>query len=137
MFNWKRNSLLKFCLINFYLLTLEYTALIIFCIRLRSFESRKIWVAGLIVDEVCDQPNHWKHQKSLHDWLYCNKVPGIFGIDTRELTKHIRNHGTMLGKIIMKNISDQKMLLLESRFFNPNELNLVSEVSVKVKILRN
>lgn len=102
-----------------------------------SFESRKIWVAGLIVDEVCDQPNHWKHQKSLRDWLCCNKVPGIFGIDTRQLTKNIRNHGTMLGKIIMRNISDQKMLLLESRFFNPNELNLVSEVSVKEKIIFN
>lgn len=128
---------MKFSILNFYLFTQKYTELIRFCIRLRSFESRKIWVAGLIVDEVCDQPNHWKHQKSLRDWLCCNKVPGIFGIDTRQLTKNIRNHGTMLGKIIMRNISDQKMLLLESRFFNPNELNLVSEVSVKVKIFRN
>lgn len=98
----------------------------------RSFESHKIWVAGLIVDEVCAKPSHWKQKKSLHEWLESSGVSGIYGIDTRQLTKNIRNHGTMLGKIVTNYVP--KMTFSAADFVDPNELNLVKEVSVQVGV---
>lgn len=67
----------------------------------KFFESiNKIWIAGLIVDELCETPSHWKLQKTLNEWMVENKIPGISGIDTRALTKKIRENGTVLGKYI-------------------------------------
>lgn len=65
----------------------------------KYFESiGKIWIAGLIVDELCETPSHWKLKKTLSKWMTENNVPGISGIDTRALTKMIRENGTILGK---------------------------------------
>lgn len=67
----------------------------------KFFESiDKIWIAGLIVDELCETPSHWKLKKTLNEWMVENKIPGISGIDTRALTKKIRENGTVLGKYI-------------------------------------
>lgn len=99
----------------------------------RTFESRKIWVAGLIIDELCDKPSHWKQQKSLHEWLKSNRIPGIYGIDTRELTKNIRNYGTMLGKIVTNYVKG--MTFSATDFIDPNRMNLVKEVSVEVSYI--
>lgn len=64
----------------------------------KFFESiNKIWVAGLIVDEICEKPSHWKLKKRLCEWMAENKIPGICGVDTRALTKTIRENGTILG----------------------------------------
>lgn len=63
------------------------------------FESiDRIWVAGLIVDELCERPSHWKLKQRLCEWMAAHKVPGIYGVDTRTLTKKIRENGTVLGK---------------------------------------
>ena len=66
------------------------------------FESAKIWASGLIVGEVCQFPSHWNSKKSLDQWLSEQGIPGIEGIDTRQLTKIIREEGTMLGKIVVE-----------------------------------
>lgn len=64
----------------------------------KFFESiDKIWIAGLIVDELCETPSHWKLKKTLNEWMTENKIPGVFGVDTRALTKKIRENGTLLG----------------------------------------
>lgn len=64
----------------------------------KFFESlNKIWVAGLVVDELCDKPSHWRAKQSLSDWMKAHNIPGISGIDTRALTKKIREKGTILG----------------------------------------
>ncbi|KAK7580173.1 hypothetical protein V9T40_000802 [Parthenolecanium corni] len=97
-----------------------------------SFESSKVWVAGLIVDEVCDDPSHWKQRKTLHAWLHEQKVAGICGIDTRQLTKHIRHYGSILGKIVTGHV-DSSII----NFVDPNEFNLVEEVSTKEKKIYN
>jgi carbamoylphosphate synthase small subunit len=57
-----------------------------------------------------------------------NDVPGICGIDTRELTKKIRKKGTILGRIVMGVPSSPP-----TEFQDPNKRNLVSEVSIKVQ----
>lgn len=65
----------------------------------RFFESlNKIWVTGLIVDEICEQPSHWRSTKTLSEWMEEHKIPGISGIDTRALTKKIRENGTVSGR---------------------------------------
>lgn len=63
------------------------------------FESiDKIWVAGLIVDELCEKPSHYKLKRRLCEWMAVHNIPGICGVDTRALTKKIRENGTILGE---------------------------------------
>jgi hypothetical protein len=63
------------------------------------FESNQIHIAGLIVSSYSWQHSHWAAQKSLSKWLTDNGVPAIYGIDTRALTKHLRERGSILGRI--------------------------------------
>jgi carbamoyl-phosphate synthase small subunit len=70
--------------------------------------------------------SHWNALESLSDWLKEHNVPGICGVDTRALTKRLREHGTMLGKIVQKDPE-------EIGFYNPNLDNLVSMVSNREK----
>lgn len=92
---------------------------------LKHFESDKIAVTAFVVSEYSNDYNHWNAQESLHDWMYKNKIPGISGIDTRSLTKVLRESGTMLGKIV---INEE-----EIDFYDPNKINLVAEVSPDIK----
>ena len=65
----------------------------------KYFESiNKIWVAGLIVDEICERPSHWQIKQKLCEWMTEHGVPGVCGVDTRALTKKIRENGTILGE---------------------------------------
>ena len=63
-------------------------------------ESDKIYASAIIVSDYSEQYSHWNAVESLGDWLKREKVPGITGIDTRELTKVLREHGVMMGKIL-------------------------------------
>jgi carbamoyl-phosphate synthase small subunit len=89
------------------------------------YESYSLHIAGLIVAEYTEDYSHWNAEKSLGSWLAEFNVPGIYGIDTRELTKILRERGTMLGRIIYE---DQDVEL-----YDPNKENLVEQVSVKEK----
>src|SRR6266446_10980857 len=60
-----------------------------------EFESRRIQVAGLIVSEICREPNHWNAFRSLSQWLESDGIPALTSLDTRALTKRLRTHGTM------------------------------------------
>ena len=62
-------------------------------------ESEKIHVKGLIVADYSETFSHWNAKESLESWLKREKVPAITGIDTRRLTKKIREHGVMRGYI--------------------------------------
>lgn len=95
------------------------------------FESDRIWAAGLVIGEICDTPSHWGSVKTLSKWMEEQKVPGICDIDTRALTKIIREKGTILGRIV--NDAPQASLPLTPSISDPNKRNLVAEVS-KVKI---
>lgn len=66
----------------------------------KFYESDKIHVRALVISDYSFNYSHWNAVKSLHEWLEEEKVPGIFGIDTRELTKVLREKGAMLGKIV-------------------------------------
>ncbi len=89
----------------------------------QHFESRRIHVQGLIVSEHSGHYHHWLASKSLSEWLNENEVPALFGIDTRMLTKRLREEGTMLGRIVFFNE--------EVQFDDPNKTNLVDKVTIE------
>lgn len=89
---------------------------------LKYFESDKIQVAGLLLAGAPDAYSHWNAKRSLSDWMEEHGIPGIFGIDTRELTRHLRAKGTMLGKIV----HDGEDVVFE----DPARKNIAAEASV-------
>jgi carbamoyl-phosphate synthase small subunit len=62
-------------------------------------ESDRIYATALIVADYSEQYSHWNAAESLSDWLKREQVPGVTGIDTRQLTKVLREHGVMMGKL--------------------------------------
>ena len=88
-----------------------------------GFESGHIQAAGLVVSEYAERYSHHTATRSLHQWLDEQGVPGISGVDTRALTKMLRNRGSMLGKI---ETSSE-----EVSFFDPNATDLGPAVSVR------
>jgi carbamoyl-phosphate synthase small subunit len=89
----------------------------------KYYESHKIHISGLIISDYSFEFSHWNAQKSLSNWLKEYEVPGLFDIDTRALTKILREKGSMLGKIEFENeIID---------FYDPNKENLVAAASCK------
>ena len=65
----------------------------------QDFESNKIQVRGFVVREECLEPNHYLSTNTLHQFLKENGIPGIYGVDTRALTRRLRTWGTMMGII--------------------------------------
>jgi carbamoyl-phosphate synthase small subunit len=86
------------------------------------WEHDKIHVAGLIVSDYIDTPSHPQSMMTLSTWLRHEKVPALIVKDTRLLTKHIRTHGTMLGKMVFDT---------DIPFYDPNTDNLVAQVSAR------
>ena len=64
-----------------------------------DFESRRPFLSAYIVSELCDAPSNFRCQGRLGDWLSEQQIPGLAGIDTRTLTRVLRDHGTMNGMI--------------------------------------
>jgi carbamoyl-phosphate synthase small subunit len=62
-------------------------------------ESRRIQVRGFVVREECDLPNHYLKTKTVHEYLAAGGIPGIWGVDTRAITRHLRSSGVMTGMI--------------------------------------
>jgi carbamoyl-phosphate synthase small subunit len=91
----------------------------------KYFESYALHISALIISDYTDDYSHWNANKSLGNWLKEFEVPGIYGIDTRALTKVLREEGTMLGKIIYDNN--------DIDFYDPNQVNLVEQVSISEK----
>ena len=88
------------------------------------YESSHIHVRALVVSDYSEQYSHWLANRSLSQWLKEEKIAAIEGIDTRELTKILREHGSMPGKIIFEGQDD---IPIE----DPNLVNQVAIVSTK------
>jgi carbamoyl-phosphate synthase small subunit len=93
----------------------------------KFYESDRIHITGFVISDYSFDYSHWNASESLGDWLKQNEVPGVFGIDTRALTKILREKGTMLGKIEVDGD--------EIDFYDPNKENLVARVSTKEKVI--
>ena len=81
------------------IVTLTYPLVGNYGINRDDFESVSPAVAGFVVREAADFPSNWRNQESLDEFLKSKNVPGISGIDTRKLTRIIRQHGTLKGAI--------------------------------------
>ncbi len=93
---------------------------------LKNFESDNIHIRALIVSDYSGIYSHWNASRSLGEWMEEKMIPGIQGIDTRMLTRKLRENGTMPGKVIIDEI--------DIPFEDPNISDLVSQVSIKQKI---
>ena len=94
-----------------------------------NFESEKIQAEGLVVSDYSFDYSHYTAAKSLSQWLKEEGKPAIFGIDTRQLTKKLREKGVMLGKIVVGSKDVQ--------FDDPNLKNLSAEVAAQEKVTYN
>lgn len=90
-----------------------------------GFESEKIQVEGLVVANLSADISHWSAGRSLHQWLETSGVPGLSGVDTRAITKRLREEGAMLGKFVSE---DEDVA-----WHDPNLSNLVAEASPREK----
>jgi carbamoyl-phosphate synthase large subunit/carbamoyl-phosphate synthase small subunit len=91
---------------------------------LKHFESDRIQISALIVSNYSHVPSHYTSNRSLSAWLREHNVPAISGLDTRALTKKIRERGALLGKVVF-----DKEAIKTLQFEDPNKRNLVAQVS--------
>lgn len=87
----------------------------------KYYESQKLHISGLIIADYSFEFSHWNAGKSLSEWLREYNIPGIYDVDTRALTKILREKGSMLGKIEFED--------MDIDFYDPNDKNLVAKVS--------
>lgn len=90
----------------------------------RYFESSRIHCEAIVCQDYSWEYSHWLAEESLSDWLKREQVVGVYGIDTRALTKLLREKGSMLGRIFIEGAE-------KPEFYDPNMENLVAKVSCK------
>lgn len=78
------------------------------------FESRKVWARGFVVREACETPSHYQNKWDLDTFLKDYGVMGLYGIDTRALTRILRSHGTM-GGVLTADAGEKDRLVEEAR----------------------
>merc|ERR1719210_339266 len=91
----------------------------------QHFESNQIHVRAVIVADYSFCASHYTARRSLGEWLAMHKIPAVYGVDTRAVTKRIRTHGSILGKVVVQDCSPARELSFE----DPNETNLAAQVS--------
>ncbi|HLF49381.1 MAG TPA: glutamine-hydrolyzing carbamoyl-phosphate synthase small subunit [Methylomirabilota bacterium] len=93
-------------------------------------ESRRPWVSGFIVKEACPFPSNWRGRMKLDDYMKEHGIVGIQGIDTRALTRHLRDHGAQEG--LISTVETDPGALVEKARRLPGLIgrDLVSEVTV-------
>jgi carbamoyl-phosphate synthase small subunit len=102
------------------------------------FESDRIQVTGYVISELQIHPSHWAEEKTLDEWFKEEKIPGMYEIDTRELTKKLRIKGVMLGILkIAEEIDTEEIKSKTKSIEDPNTRDLVKSVTVKEPIEYN
>ena len=92
-------------------------------------ESSRPQVRGAIVRNICAHPSNWRSTQSLPDYLKQHNIPGIYGVDTRALTRKIRNVGAMNGAISTETLDAEELLRQLQDAPRMEGLNLVKEVT--------
>ncbi|WP_293671934.1 glutamine-hydrolyzing carbamoyl-phosphate synthase small subunit [uncultured Parabacteroides sp.] len=91
-------------------------------------ESEKIHAEAIIVSDYSEEYSHWNAVESLGDWLKREMIPGITGIDTRALTKKIREHGVMMGRILIDDETGMKYGGIAGLNMQPGSLHVPFEM---------
>lgn len=92
-------------------------------------ESRRTWAEGFIVNEASRRPSNWRSHQSLHEYLQEHEVVGIEGIDTRYLTRHLRDHGAQPGVISHIELDRDSLIKKAQSVPGTTGRDLVSEVT--------
>lgn len=92
-------------------------------------ESGRPQVAGAIARNICHRPSNWRSTQSLPDYLSANHIPGIYGIDTRALTRKLRSSGAMNGAISTEILDPAELLMKVQEAPSMAGLNLVQQVT--------
>ncbi len=120
------------------MVTMTYPLIGSYGINRQDVESERIQVKALLVKEYQESPSNWRSRCSLADYLIQNKIPGIQGIDTRALTRHIRVKGAM--KAALSTLNPDPKALIQKAKTSPDiiGLDLVREVTCqKPKLWRD
>ena len=96
----------------------------------RYMESEKIHIEGLVVFDHSPGYSHWNALDSLDQWLKEERIPGVYDIDTRALTKLLREKGSLKGKLVIGDDDPDKI-----PFTDPNSINQVERVSCREVIM--
>jgi carbamoyl-phosphate synthase small subunit len=94
-------------------------------------ESQRPYIKAAIARNICHRPSNWRSKQSLTEYLKEHNIPGIYGIDTRALTRKIRTTGAINGGISTEILDPQELLRLVSEAPNMAGLNLVKEVTTE------
>lgn len=89
------------------IVTMTYPLIGNYGLNLEDNQSKKPQVKGFIVREVCEYPNNFRYEMTLQDYLKNNKIMALHKVDTRALTKVLRNSGTMKGIITLEELSKE------------------------------
>ena len=108
------------------IVTMTYPLIGNYGINLEDMESDGIKVRGFIVREKCDLPSNFRCELELEDFLKQGKVIGLEGIDTRALTKVLRNNGTMRGIIALEDLDDETVKEKIANFSNTEAVKKVT-----------
>ncbi|HKY72472.1 MAG TPA: glutamine-hydrolyzing carbamoyl-phosphate synthase small subunit [Nitrospira sp.] len=92
-------------------------------------ESTRIWAEGFVVKEASQRHSNWRSEQGLHDYLTTAKIVGIEGLDTRALTRHLREHGSQQG--LISHVEDRPERAVEKARQAPGMIgrDLASEVT--------
>lgn len=113
------------------IVTMTYPLIGNYGINLEDVESRGVHVKGFIVREKSDTPNNFRCEMDLDTYLKQNKVIGLEGIDTRALTKILRNNGTMKGIITLENATLEDVKSKLDAFSNTTAVRTVTRKEVE------
>ncbi len=95
----------------------------------QDVESRQTWAEAFVVKEACRTPSNWRSHQSLHDYLSQQGVVGIEGIDTRYLTRHLREYGAQPGVISHVDLDPDSLIKKAKIASGTTGRDLVSEVT--------
>ncbi len=117
------------------MVTMTYPLIGNYGINEEDIESERIQVKAFLVKEYQEHPSNWRSQKSLADYLVANKIPGVEGIDTRALTRHIRVAGAMKAALSTLDLDPDSLVEKARQSPNMVGLDLVMEVTCQAPML--
>ncbi len=112
------------------ILTMTYPLIGNYGAAAKFMQSRKSFVRGFVIGELCDAPNNWQSEESLTDFLTEHKIPCLYNVDTRAITRHIRSAGAMKGVIVPADLGEREIAALQEEELPRNVVEIVTTPEV-------
>jgi len=112
------------------ILTMTYPLIGNYGAAAKFMQSRKSFVRGFVIGELCDAPNNWQSQESLTDFLTEHEIPCLYNVDTRAITRHIRSAGAMKGVIVPADLAEREIAALQAEELPRNVVEIVTTPEV-------